>query len=202
MRRIWPGAFLFIVFACGSPRTHDYTLAPVGSERPAADDGQPIKIGQVIVAAMLDRDSLVEWSGSGEIQISEQDRWAAPLDGMIIGVVAEDLRERLPVHVYLPGDVVAPGPVRSVDLNVRRFGAQENQQVTLIADWSLLSGNPPIAVLNRNESVKVSLKSNRTADVVLAMNRALAELSDRIAAAIVKSGNSPARQVRNSATSS
>lgn len=200
MRRIWPGALVLIVFACGSPRTHYYTLAPVGSERPARDDGQPLKIGQVIVAAALDRDSLVEWSGSGELKISEQDRWAAPLDGTIRGVVAEDLRERLPVHVYLPGDVVAPGPVRSLDLNVRRFGAQENQKVALIADWSLLAGNPPAAILNRSESIQVPLRSNQAAEVVAAMSQALAELSDRISAAIMQNGKA-ARQVQSSATS-
>ena len=202
MRRIWPGFLLLVVFACGSPRTHYYTLAPVGSERPARDDGQPLKIGQVIVAATLDRDSLVEWSGSGELKISERDRWAAPLDGMIRGVVAENLRERLPVHVYLPGDVVAPGPVRSLDLNIRRFGAQDNQKIMLIADWSLLAGNPPAVTLNRSESIDIPLKSNQTGDVVIAMNKALAELSDRIAAAIMRNGKTESRQVGSSPTSS
>jgi uncharacterized lipoprotein YmbA len=186
MRRIWPGAFLFLLFACGSPRTHYYTLSPIGSVRPAADEGQPLKLGQVIVAAALDRDSLVEWSGSGELKISEQNRWAAPLDGMIRGVVAEDLRERLPVHVYLPGDVVAPGPVRSVNLNIRRFGAQENRRVTLVADWSVLAGKPLAVVLGRSETINVPLKSSDVPAVVLAMNQALAELSERMASAIMR----------------
>ncbi len=54
-------------------------------------------------------------------------------------------------------------------------------QVTLQADWSLLSGAPPTTTLRRTETITMPAASARAPDAVGAMSRALGALGERIA---------------------
>jgi len=81
MTRAYMGALALLAASCGSsPPTRYYTLAPIESAQAASDSGDPIRMGWVNLPPRLDRNSLVQWSGPGELKISSQDRWAAPLD--------------------------------------------------------------------------------------------------------------------------
>ncbi len=89
-----------LLAGCGSPATHYFTLSavsPESSPRAMACPGPPIAVQHVLLPAMLDRQSMVLAAGPNELKISSQNRWAAPLDDMIGRVLADDLRQRLPV---------------------------------------------------------------------------------------------------------
>jgi len=120
MIRVCTGALALLVAGCGSsPATRYYTLTPVRPPGKTVDSGEPIRIGRVNILARLDRDSLVERSGSGALKIIDSDRWAGPLDAMIRSTVAEELRDRLSSdEVYLPGDYIPAGPSRFINLNI------------------------------------------------------------------------------------
>ncbi|MBV8772273.1 MAG: membrane integrity-associated transporter subunit PqiC, partial [Deltaproteobacteria bacterium] len=143
----------------------------------------------VSIPAVLDRESLVEWAGSGELRISDTKRWAAPLDGMIQGVLAADLRQKLPGLVLLPGDPVPPGDSGGIMVNVRHFAPHEGKRVVLLADWSLISGNPARPILTRYETIELPIHSTDSSEVVSAMSEAIAVLSDRIARALYPEHN-------------
>ncbi|MGH7915501.1 MAG: PqiC family protein [Candidatus Binataceae bacterium] len=184
--RLGIGVFALVLAGCiSSPETRYYSLVSVASGHPTIISGRPMQVFHVTIPATLDRESLVEWAGSGELKISSRDRWAGPLDDMIQAVLAGDLRERLPGMVVLPGDPAPPGDSRGVVINVRHFAAENGQHVVLLADWSLTSGQPRVAVLNRSEVIEIPLSSDRTSDVVSAMSHALGMLSDRIAKAVI-----------------
>jgi uncharacterized lipoprotein YmbA len=146
--------------------------------------GPSLQIFHVSIPAVLDRASLVEWRRSGELKISDTQRWAAPLDGMIREVLAADLRHKLPGLVLMPGDPVEPGDTRGIVVNIRHFAPEDSQRVVLLADWSLLSGRPAQPVLTRSEAIKLPISSGQSSAVVPAMSEAVAILSDRIADAI------------------
>jgi uncharacterized lipoprotein YmbA len=77
--------------------------------------------------------------------VSDQDRWAAPLDDLVRRAVTSDLRELLPPgRVLAEGDPMPPGG-RTLVLNVQQFMADESGTVALEADWSLQqSGKPAV----------------------------------------------------------
>ena len=196
MTRLGIGALALILASCASsPETRYYSLAPVGSGQAAAVSGQPLQVFLVAIPASLDREAMVEWSGPGELKISNRDRWAEPLDDMIRNVLASDLRDRLPGLVLLPGDQVAPGDSRGIVVNVRHFAAENGQRVVLLADWSLTSSQSRAAILNKSEAIEAPLSSDRSPDVVSAMNHALAMLSDRIAGAVVRDQAASGRRI-------
>ena len=186
MIRILLASIVLVIAGCGfSPPTHYYALTPIQSVQPINGSGPPLQVLHVTIPAALDRESLVEWTGSVEVNISGRNRWAAPLDEMIQTVLASDLRHKLPGRVFLPGDPAPPGRARGLLINVANFAAQDSQRVILAADWSLMSGRPAVPVLTRSEVIKIPIATSRSSEVVHAMSEALAVLSDRIAHAIV-----------------
>jgi uncharacterized lipoprotein YmbA len=96
------------------------------------------------------------------------------------------LRERLSGRVLLPGDQIPLGDSRGIVVNGRHFAAENGQRVVLLADWSLMSSQPPAAILNSSKMIEMPLSSDRSPDVVSAMSQALAMLIDRIAKPVIK----------------
>jgi uncharacterized protein len=195
MNRLLPGVLALMLVGCGiSPKTHYYSLTPVESAQPPElSSGPYLQVFHVAIPAVLDRDSLVEWAGAGELRISGTRRWAAPVDEMIQNVIAADLRRRLPDRVILPGDPVPRGETQGIAINVRHFAAENAQRVVLLADWSLVAGHPAEPILTRSEAIEVPLRSSRSSEVVSAMSKALAVFSDRIADTIYADSKSDLR---------
>jgi uncharacterized lipoprotein YmbA len=188
VNRICAITLALVLTGCfGGPPTHYYSLIPVASsDQPQAESGKPLQILRVTTPATLDRQSMVEWSGQGELTISNQNLWAAPLDEMIQGTLAEDLRDRTTTPVLLPGDPVPNAGSAGIIVNIQHFGAEKaSRRVTLVADWSLVAGQPAAVIVTRSESIATPLHSDDADAVVLAMSRALAELSQHIARALM-----------------
>jgi uncharacterized lipoprotein YmbA len=176
---------LFLLAACGSsPPTRIYTLEPTGSPTSGVVRTKgAVAVGQITLPAELDRLSFVTREGANRIAVSDQDRWAAPLEGMIRRVLAADLSRRLPAGaVVAPGDPVPPG-ARSVTLTIRNFIGNASGHVVLDADWAVSQGKGHPAIIHR-ETITREAGSGDAAAVAAAMSQALGALSDRIAAAL------------------
>ncbi len=197
MRRHWPltrhwplMALMLLLAGCGSsPPTHYYTLtpdpAPVPGYHPVEHKGHAVMIGHVDIPGELDRDSLVTRIGPNRLNVSDQDRWAGPLDEMIRRILAADLRERLhSVTVLAPGDPVPERGARAVLVVIRHFMGDSTGHVVLEADWSLVSARSAKPLFTRHASLTTEAGAGTAPAVVAAMSRALAELSDEIAGAL------------------
>lgn len=168
---------------CGtSPPTRYYALKPVLTTASVRHgSGLPIVVDLVRLPSMLDRRKMVSASGSNQMKISSQDRWAAPLDEMIHSVLFRDLQERLPGGLVVSGNVVSAGqPQRDLVIDVQQFEPNDRGRVTLDADWALLSPGPA-AVAMHPAHIVVPVHTERTTAQVAAMSRAVAELADQIA---------------------
>jgi uncharacterized protein len=177
----------------GSPRTHFYTLDPVPPSNPAPAANamrshRLIMVGQVQLPPALDRLSLVTRTGPDQLSVSDENRWAAPLDDTVRRTLAADLAARLPPsRVLAPGDPIPAGGVRTLTVDVQDFIADQHQQeVTLNARWALLDGTPPHPVLTQREAITTKANSPSVTDDVAAMSRALGILADRIAARLLR----------------
>jgi uncharacterized protein len=179
--RVMPLLVLALV-ACGSsPKTRFFALDAVTAQSTSsqASFSAPIEVGHVDLPGELDRLSMVRRGAGNRVEVSDQDRWAAPLDELVRRALTADLRARLPqAHVLAAGDPAPPG-TRTLTLNVQQFMASDAGHVVLDADWNLQrSGERPHV---RHERIETPLEGQDGEAVAAAMSRALAELADRIA---------------------
>jgi uncharacterized lipoprotein YmbA len=176
---------LFLLTACGSsPPSRFYTLEPTGAPSSGIVRTKgAVAIGQITLPAELDRLSFVTREGANRIAVSDQDRWAAPLEGMVRRVLAADLARRLPAgSVIAPGDPVPPG-ARTVTLTIRNFIGDASGHVVLDADWAVSQGKGHPALIHR-ETITREAGSGDAGAIAAAMSQALGVLSDRIASAL------------------
>lgn len=166
-----------------------YTLATTGVEAPpvAKQDKQLlIGLGPVRLPEYLNRPDLVTRSGQTQMRLSEIDKWAEPLEPLVVRTMAEDL-------LILSGakDVIPVPQRRDVDLDrvvevdMARFDADETGQVVLDARWRVYGRNGERLLTSSRSTI--SEQGAPPPDynaVVAAMSRALAQLSREIAAAI------------------
>ena len=98
--------------ACASASTRFYTLdalAPAGVDiLPYA--GPPIRIDAVHVPPAFDRVELVQETSANRFTISDNDHWAAPLDGLLRRVLTQGVAARLP-----SGKVIFPDSPKPID---------------------------------------------------------------------------------------
>src|SRR5271155_2651372 len=100
---------LAVAGGCFSPRPDPskfFVLAPVevaapNSVAPAgltASSGPTIGIGPIKLPEYLDRDEVVTRVGPNRLELSDQNRWAEPLDNNFKQVMAQDLTQLLGTH--------------------------------------------------------------------------------------------------------
>jgi uncharacterized protein len=171
-----------------SPPMHYYTLSqiPAASRLTATQGTLPVRLDRLTIPMELDRAQLVRRLDATRLLISEYDRWAAPLEDGIRRVLSDDLTSRLP-----PGRVADPnepsiGEQRvSLAVDIRDFYGDAACAVTLRVAWVLKPPDSPSSL--GNEEIHVPAATACTlATVPEAMSQALAQLSDRIATAIVR----------------
>jgi uncharacterized protein len=174
------------VTACGSsPPMRFYTLQAVEGATSGANlsGAIPLRVERVTVPAELDRQALVQRVAPGQVRISELDRWAAPLDDMIRRAVTTDLASRLGaervVDAYEPA---TPEMRRRLFIDVTDLYADSSCAITLRVSWTLQSPNAPDK--RASEAIDGPPVASCPAGMAQGVSRALAVLSDRIAAAV------------------
>lgn len=179
---------IVLLSACGgSPKTHFHTLVtePSGQAMHVSVRGDnPIEVGHVTLPGTLDRLWLVTRGEGTSIEISDRDRWVAPLNELIQRALTADLRDRIGVpFVVAPGDPSPPGGVRVLAVNIEQFSGDATGQVVLEADWVIRDPGRRTGEESRHAVIRVDAGSSRPEAITAAMSLAIAKLSDRIAAA-------------------
>jgi hypothetical protein len=178
-----------LLAACGgSPRTDFHTLVPVPAGQPThgpAEAGSPIEVGRVDLPGILDRQWLVTRGPGTSIEVSDQHRWAAPLDELIRRALTADLRDRLgDSEVLAPGDPPPPGGARTLALNVQQFSGDSAGQVMLKADWIIGGPGPGRPAQAHHVDLRLDAGSANPDAVTAAMSQAVGKLADAIAAQV------------------
>ena len=127
---------------------------------------------------------MVRMTGPNSVQISETDRWSAPLDEMLGNVLAEDLVARLPEGEVLFPRSPAPSGARALVVTVAEFGPGPNGNVRLTGSWSLLASGSRAPIVREKSFAIDGGPAATAAETAAAMSRALGELADRIAATL------------------
>jgi uncharacterized lipoprotein YmbA len=178
---------VYLLAACAaSPPTHYYTLSLPTSAEPAAG-GAPsyrVAVGPVTVPELVDRPLMVLQTGSNEVVIAEQHRWAEPLKSEIPRVVAANLARELgnPWSVSARLNAARDADFR-VSIDIQRFESTLNDAATVEALWAIYpKGSSPV---QRGHTLAREPVSGAGYDALAAAHgRALAKVSHDVGEAI------------------
>jgi len=161
------------------------TLVPAAARLSAPDNTVPVRLDRVTIPTELDRSQLVRRIDATRLQIVESDRWAAPLDDTIRRVLSDDLAARLPPNLVANPYEPSIGEKRqSLSVDIQDFYGDATCAVTLRAAWVLKQPDSQSTRGNEEAKVPASGECAGAAGLPAAMSQALAQLSDRVAAAI------------------
>jgi uncharacterized lipoprotein YmbA len=166
---------------------HYYTLTevPAAARLSVADDTVPIRLDRVTIPTELDRSQLVRRIDATRLQIVENDRWAAPLEDTIRRVLSGDLAARLPPNMVANTNEPSIGEKRqSLSVDITEFYGDAGCTVTLRAAWVLKQPDSQSSRGTEETRVPANGDCSGTGALPTAMSQALAQLSDRIAAAV------------------
>ncbi len=181
------------IFSGGCTRSQTprfYTLTPMSQDALSLKRGSParnpvIGIGPVTIADYLDQSDLVSRTGDNQLIKAEYDRWAGSFKDDFVNVLAENIGFLVPteqIYLYPWRGSVPIG--YQVALEVIRCDGRLGEAAHLVARWSIF-GSPGKKLLKMHRSsLREPVTGPDYAALVAAQSRALAKLSQEIAAAI------------------
>ena len=181
---------------CGtlSPRSDPsrfFTLTAIAQPgaTPTKDSSNPagvsLGIGPIRLPGYLDRQEIVIRVSQNRIDVSENDRWAEPLETNFTRVLGQNLSILLNTDqlVLYPWELNRK-PNYQVEVEVLRFESNAGGDVQLSARWTVLDTNKKIP-LKSGESRLTRQPTSKSADAsVAALSETLGDLSREIANAI------------------
>jgi uncharacterized lipoprotein YmbA len=174
---------LALLAACRSPPPVLYTILPTPGE---ARRGGPrtVVVREVMVARYLDRLPIVRSAEDYRLDVSSDDWWGEPLEGMLTRVLVENLAQRLPgASVYASEGAISAPADATVAVNLRRLGMTGPAVLTLTAQVAIEYRDPRRRDVTRTESLTVPVQAGSdTRAFVAAASAAVGRLSDSIAA--------------------
>ena len=168
-----------------SPPKRFYVLDPVGPQQKLAGPPRAIlQVAAVNIPPSLDRQEMVRESSQGALQISDLNRWGAPLADMAQDVLTQDLMERLPDGHVLPPRAAAPAETYEVTVDLLQFGRGPSGTLMLRGGWSLFHLGSDTPVLNRRIQLTERVVSADYAAQAQGMSRLLGRLADDVLTSI------------------
>ena len=179
---------------CRSQSPRFYTLTPmqedqVISKRKSPAQNAVIGIGPVKLADYLDQSMIVTRTGDNQAVKAEFDRWVGSLKDNFINVLSDNLGILLPTErIYLyPWRLSVPIDYQIV-LDIVRCDGRLGDAAWLEVRWSIFEGPGKKLLKASRSSIREPMTGAEYGDLVAAQSRALAKLSQEIAAAIQQTG--------------
>jgi uncharacterized lipoprotein YmbA len=169
-----------------------FTLTPLpqAEQSLAVDTGKTnglfLGVGPIRFPAYLDREQIVTRAAQNRLDISENDRWAEPLEENFARVFSQNLGMllggariiRYPWHT-------SQRPTCQIEMEVLRFEPNTRQEVELLAGWTLIDVSNKTALVSREFRIaRLSAAKSMEASIA-ALSETLGDLSREIADTIL-----------------
>lgn len=183
---------LSILAACGSsPQVNFHNLSvAAGPSPPPPPAGRSVQVAAVHVSPSLNRRQMVTQTGPHDVEISDRDRWAAPLGPMARRVLSQDLQSRLGEGTVVMPDIPASPETAQIVVSLLQFGPEASGKAVLVGSWSLLDGRTGDVRLRRDVSFDTALSGPGGDAAAAAMSDLLGQLAASIATALRESNPS------------
>jgi len=175
---------LLVATACGtSSPARFYTL-----ESPATANGAPalqtsVVVGPVTIPGAVDRPQFVAQIAPNRVDIDDFNRWASPLAESIARVVAGNLAVLLGTSEVAVAPFASFAPAWRVGIDVQRFESVPGSYALIDSIWTLRDAGGS-AIRTGHSLARVAVRGAGYEELAAAHSRALASLSDDVAAAI------------------
>lgn len=170
-----------LVSCSSSPPKHFYVLDPIpAQQRSPTATGAAVQVAAVNIPASLDRQEMVREGATGSLEISDVNRWGAPLGDMTQNVLTRDLTERLPAGAVLPPRTNPPRGTFEITVDLLQFGRDATGKVVLDGGWALYRLGSDTPLLNRQVKLSEEAGAADYASQVQAMSRLLGRMADDI----------------------
>jgi len=171
--------------ACGtSPHVSFHTLSvAAGPHQRPSPAIKSVQVAAVHLPRSLDRRELVTQTGAHDVDISDRDRWSAPLAEMVRRTLSQDLQSRLPDGAVVMPDMPTTPDTAQIVVSLLQFEPTTSGTAVLVGSWSVSEGNDSGKVLARHD---VSFDRPLVGSDADAAASAMSELVGQLATDIVK----------------
>jgi uncharacterized lipoprotein YmbA len=150
-----------------------------------SQEGVLLGIGPIKFPGYLDRQEIVVRSAQNRFEVSENDRWAEPLEENFARVLAQNLSALLRTDRIVPYPwPVDRKPSYQVEIDVLRFEANSGREAQLFARWAVSDGGNKNLISVKETRALRQAKEKSTEASVAALSEALGDLSREIADAL------------------
>ena len=176
---------VLMLAACShAPEIRYYTLSaePVAKPIAASVSGRWV-VDAVAIPDLLDRPQIVLHSGANQVDVLNDDRWAAPLADMIQRVVAANLSSRLGSQAVSDPGLPSSGAARGIGISILELTAGHDEQCVLDASWEIArtdSGEINRSAAHRGHYIAATHGTGPT-QIVSTMSHLLGAFADDIA---------------------
>ncbi|KWO55373.1 membrane integrity-associated transporter subunit PqiC [Burkholderia territorii] len=130
-----------VLAACSSPPARFYTLSPADAAAPVrsapANPSFLIEVPSVGVPEQVAKNQLVVQKNAAQVDVLEQERWAAPPADEIRRALSDDLAAQLGTIDVANSAYPAGVPVYRISVNVQRFESWPGKRAAIDAVWSV-----------------------------------------------------------------
>jgi uncharacterized lipoprotein YmbA len=166
------------------------TPLPQSEESRARDansaNGLLVGVGPIRFPAYLDRDQIVTRAGQNRFDVSENDRWAEPLEENFTRVLSQNL------GILLEGVRIIRYPWQSgqrprcrIEMEVLQFEPIAGQRVELLARWAVIDSRNKVPLVLKESRLARQTNGKSTERSVAALSETLGDLSREIADTIL-----------------
>jgi uncharacterized protein len=167
------------------------------TNQPAASPGISLGVGPITLPGYLDRQEIVIRAAPNQLTLSENDRWAEPLEDNFARVLTQNIAfllraERINAYPW----PIDRKPLYQVEIEVLRFETDANHQAQLSTRWAVRKTSRKDAVRYHETRLSRPAQSRSTEASVAALSEILADLSREIAVAIEELDGRPNSHVK------
>ena len=143
-------------------------------------------IGPIRFPAYLDREQIVTRTAQNRLDISENDRWAEPLEENFTRVLSQNLGMHLGgARIIRYPWQTGQRPKFQIEMEVLRFEPNTRQEVELLAGWTLIDVSNKTALVSRESRIARRTAAKSMEASVAALSETLGDLSREIADTIL-----------------
>lgn len=187
--RIALAILLIQLFGCvgSSQATKFYILNPIANIGPAkhtSTDVPTVGIGPISLPKYLDRPEIVTRLGPNKVKVDEFNLWAGSLKENLQLAITESLSLMAANRAVVPYPwKKSAGVTVQVGINIRRFDI-DNSDAILTADWTTGNTNRLSKHTKHRSEIKIPVAGIGYAAKIAALNLALDQFTQEIAASI------------------
>jgi uncharacterized lipoprotein YmbA len=188
MKKTYEKLILLIVFIAiigcgGSKPSRYYLLSELKQAESISLTSKQLKIGigPIRFPEYLKRPQIGIFLSENQLSYAEYDRWAEPLDENFVRVLTENLSELVQVdEIYTYPFIGAPKIDYQLILDVREFGMDDQEQVTLSVQWQIFKTDDQESVSTQRASYVQKVNSDNYSSIVAGMSQTVENFSRHI----------------------